>query len=74
MTREEFSKIKFRAGMYVKYTAIQGGKPSEYYVASANFVEDLFGLCEPHLVDTEYGDDLLWVRCESVSDLTYKNQ
>lgn len=54
MTREEFSKTKFSAGMLFKYDG------QIYPVVSVDFTEGLFGL---DLYSD--ADSLNWVRCES---------
>jgi len=57
MTREEFNRMRFFAGMNVMY------KDEKYGIESVNFTEGLLGLREG--LDSEE-DDLTWVRCESV--------
>lgn len=54
MTRDEFNKAKFGAGMEAVYCEVR------YKVMNINFTEALFGL-----VDMDDFDDITWVRCES---------
>jgi len=63
MTIEEFDKVGFCAGMVVTYCGCK------YDVISVNFPESLFGLA----LDDD-NEDLMWVRCENVNDLTFKNE
>lgn len=62
MTQQEFDDLRFCAGMIAEY----GG--NWYEVVSCSFPERLFGLGDDTTTETT---DLLWVRCENVTQLKY---
>lgn len=57
MTPQEFDSRRWGANAKVFY------RGAEYGVASVNFPERLLGLSDP---GDDSGEDLIWVRCESV--------
>lgn len=62
MTQQEFDVLRFCAGMIAEY----GG--NWYKVISCSFPERLFGLGDDTTTETA---DLLWVRCENVTQVKY---
>lgn len=60
MTQQEFDALLLSPGMIAKY----GG--NWYSVISCNFPERLFGLGDD---STEETANLLWVRCENVTQI-----
>lgn len=59
MTREDFSKMRFRSGMRAYYN------DKSYPIFTVDFEEDLIGL--DYYNDEE--DSIRWVRCESINIL-----
>ena len=59
MTREEFNKTRFGAGMSCVY------KENIYSISIVNFEEGLFAL-DDGFSESDDMEDLTWVRCESV--------
>jgi hypothetical protein len=60
MTIEEFDKMKWKAGMQVRYHCLSKSRTRD--VASVNFLEKLIGLASIDEVD-----EIDWVRCENVT-------
>lgn len=66
MTPKQFDEIGGCAGMKAKYDG------RLWIVASSDFTERLYGLM-PADTDDFDGDDIKWVRCESVDSLLVPN-
>lgn len=65
MTREEFNKTRFGAGMVIRHTLTN----KTFFVVSVDFAEQLIGVDEDEFYDNAPDDSeelgIKWLRCEN---------